>query len=40
MANVYIFKDTVIDDDEHKHSMQAEDGHRKGHLIIKSVETL
>ena len=33
MANTDIFKDAEIDDDKHEHSLQAEDGNRKGHLI-------
>ena len=40
MANVDIFKDTVIDDDEHEHSLQAEANNKKGHLITKCVATL
>jgi len=40
MANIDVFKDAVIDDDEHKSSLQAEAGNRKGHLITKGVETL
>lgn len=40
MANIDVFKDTVIDDDEHECSLQVKDGKRKGHLITKSVKTL
>lgn len=40
MANGDVFKDVAIDDDEHEHSLQAEAGNRKGHLITKGVVTL
>jgi len=40
MANANIFKDAVMDDDEHEWSLQAEAGNMKGLLIIKGVASL
>eukprot|EP00253_Pinus_taeda_P020322 PITA_20322 len=40
MANTNVFKDAVIDDDEHERSLKVEASNRKGHLITKGVATL
>jgi len=40
MANVDVFKDVVIDNDEHERSLQAEASNMKGHTITKGVASL
>lgn len=40
MANTGALKYAAIDDDEHKGSLQVDDGNKKGHLIMKNVATL
>lgn len=40
MANVDTFKDEVIDEDDHERSLQEEASSKKGHLILKGLESL
>ena len=40
IANIDVFKDAAIDDDEHERSLQAEAGNMKSHIITKGVASL
>jgi len=40
MANVDVFKDTTIDEDEHEQSLQAAADHKEGNLITKGVVSI
>ena len=40
MANVDVFKDASIHDDEHESSLQVKASSKKGHLITKTMATL